>query len=106
MRLDLNGILVIGLYGDGISRSKKHLIAILIASGIFGLLNIVFSGTLSVFTISKAWTFPSLQSAALMKGMATFFIIDIVSSALTITNISFMIYFKHWCNDEFTAPAA
>jgi hypothetical protein len=41
-----------------------------------------------------------------MKGMATFFIIETVSSALTVISIPFMIYFKHRCNEEATAPAA
>jgi hypothetical protein len=41
-----------------------------------------------------------------MKGTTIFLIMEMLSPALTVINILFMIYFKHWCNDEFTTPAA
>jgi len=37
---------------------------------------------------------------------ATLCIITKVSLALTITNVPFIIHFKHWCKDDVITPAA
>ena len=40
-----------------------------------------------------------------MNGTTTFLIIETISSALTVTGIPFMMYFKHLYNEEATTLA-
>lgn len=70
---------------------KKHFTAIIAASESFGMFYTMFLGTHSAFTTSKAYRSPSVLFLASIYGTATYFIIFITSTDITITSFSLMI---------------
>jgi hypothetical protein len=68
----------------------------------YGVFRTVLSGTLSTFTTSKECRSPFVLFSTSIYGTATFFMIFLTSSDITITSLPLKINLILWCREDAT----